>query len=138
MKIVSKFRIKSGKHVDEHGKKYKKGDVIETHHSLDTLFDNKFERLPDDSVVPRKKKLKITKADAKAGVPQDDEGTKADDRGEDVTDQFKGFEEYTEEFAVFRRGPWYHIYEKAEKSPIHEKGLKKDDVEKFFNTYLEE
>lgn len=139
---MARYELLEGKHSDEKGRTYRKGDFIETERDLEGSFGKKrFRRidpgtaasLPQSEVVapaatavidePKKILIKAKRDDAALAA-----------RGTEATDKF----EVDSLFQVFRRGGAYHIFEKGGVTALNAKPLSKKEVESFCKKYLEE
>ena len=126
-----------GKH-KHGGKVYERGDIITTELDLDILFKNKFKKL-EGGKKKRKLKLKTPPAEAskqKKGKKAEASKEQAGVKGVDKTHLFPLA--VKENLQVIARGNWYHIYEDIAGSPLHPKGMKKEAVEPFIQTWLNE
>ena len=135
-----RFEVLAGNHVDLAGKLYNRGEVITTNVPLDKKFVNKFKRLGKAPKDKKKKKKDKGKRKARvklsAASPAAPDAQAAEARGTNVTDQFESVA--NEGLLVFKRGPWHHVYDGDNTTPLNDKGLKKAKVEEFVTAHLEE
>lgn len=125
------FEVLEGKHSEEDGHTYKKGEIVTSHRDLGAVFPNKFRKVLQAPIQAPLTggKMKVKIGGKKGEVPNPPK----DARGTDVSASFKlpaGFE-------VFSRGDSCHVYVAGETDPILE-NLKKDAVENSIKKYLEE
>lgn len=135
------------------GKKYKKGDVIETPVDLEKKWGRgKFRRVfplpnggghvPVASVIqtpagetPPAEPAKGAKVSKSAKVEADVAAANA--RGADVTKDFPSLAAHQEGFKVFQRGELFHVYVGDAVKAIHPAGLKKTDVDATVTHFLD-
>lgn len=147
---VRAFKLLKGKH-REGGTRthrlYKPGEIVKSDLPLDKMFRNKFHKLSKDEVeildlaaelkakkkTKGKKKVTIKKTGKKKvttkTIGDDGLGTEATKNWDDAKENG---------LKVYRRGTYYHVYEKGSKTPLNASGLKKAKVQEFLTGYLEE
>lgn len=120
--MANYFRVKSSVHVNEKGRVYEKGDVVETEKDLIATFGaEKFEKASASNFS----------ADALPGadVESEDEG----ERGDEVTDKFEGAA--GSNFRVFKRHGVYSVYNANDLTePLNEEEFtRKDQVAAYIS-----
>ena len=143
------YRLRAGSH-KQGGKRYKKGDIVDTTFDLCSMFRNKFEVVHEDlndtgteEETKRGKKPNIPppvdKGKDKAEDKVVDKGTKSKSLstlyGEEVTSGFPTAEKV--KVRVFEKLRWYMIIDCDDDEVLNEKKLRKKEIEPFLEQYLE-
>lgn len=145
---MPKFQVVSGFHVDEAGRKYSKGEVVESPHDLTATFRGKFTRVeatiadflpqggPPIAYTDRPLTAPQTApvapqpgGPAVASQPAETDGVGAPGNlGEDVTARFPKAVE--QDYKVFKKGPKFFVVDGDEPAkPINPDGAKRDEVD---------
>ena len=147
--------IAGGKHVEDNGKEYQKGDVIKTTHDLVKLFPNKFELISEDPSVdvgspdiPLPKKNKGKGKIAKDGEDVDSSSSPSKKKsekktkkirtpkspsphGKRVNKRFSGAREIGVQ--VFVKDNWYVVTDKSDGELLTDKKLRKNQVQELLD-----
>ncbi len=150
------FRVMGGSHVQD-GKKYKKGDLVETSLDLCSMFRGKFKRVYKEELAELKDQgVEYVGADNKPDIPKPEDvkpvetstsektETKQDtstqepvkptsEHGKDVTSEFPTADKAG--LLVFEKSKWYTVVDKADNQVLNEKKLRKAEVEDFVEQY---
>lgn len=153
-----RFELLEGKHSDQQGRSYRKGDFVDTDSDLEKSFPRRFRRTQTlaeakaEAIAPKNGDGGATATPAaapvalqtavapKTSVKVKGLKAKADDasldaRGVDVTKKFPAADPRL--LSVFQRGEFFHVFEAGGATPIKE-GLKKEEVGAFCKKFLEE
>lgn len=139
-----RFEVVDGKHVEENGEVFKKGERFESPHRLDKLFPEKFKRLgadseheADDDAPEKKGKIVLKKrddADDEKSEKKDDK-EKADGRGAEVTAKFK---QVHKPLRVFERDGHFFFFEGEKTTALNKEPLAEKDVAAWHKKYMSE
>ena len=147
------FRLKGGKHIQD-GKKYKKGDIIDTFIDLAKIFRGKFEKVSkefveearasittnpeiplsveDDAVVePVKEQPESDFAEEESETLEEDAEV---DYGKEITSEFPTAAEI--EVKVYAKSNWCTVIDTRDNEVLNTKKLRKKNVEEFLQSYL--
>ena len=151
------FKLVGGGH-DQDGKRYKRGDIIETEIDLFAKFGKKFQLMHDDSLTdtgtkllePEITKPKTTESDddrmtSDGPVVSDSDVTDDGDideettsvHGENVTDDFEDASDADVSVFVDNK-KWYTIVEDETSKVLNPKKLRKKNVAPFIDTLFED
>lgn len=145
---MPKFQVVSGFHVDEEGKKYGKGEIVESPHDLSATFRGKFVKydapiadfrpVPGPPIMYTDRPLSALETapvapqpggPAVASQPNETDGAGIPGNlGEDVTARFPKAVE--QDYKVFKKGPKFFVYDADEPGkPLNPDGAKRDEVD---------
>lgn len=138
-----KFRVAEGSHTDLEGRTYRKGEVLESKKDLTKMWVNKFERVQDNALITKAgKETKPVEDDEEEKLEEEskkveDDTSDEDDKEEDVTAEFPKAEEAG--VKVLKHGKVYGVFDEDDLvTPLHEKPLRKNQVNGFIKTMIKE
>jgi hypothetical protein len=153
---MPKFQVVSGFHVDEEGRKYGKGEVVESPHDLTATFRGKFTKVeptiadfrppPGPPIAYTDRPLTAPQTALVAPQPggpavasqpaeTDEAGAPGEAIGQDVTARFPKAVE--QDYKVFKRGPKFFVYDADEPAKaINPDGARRDEVDAIIDKDL--
>jgi hypothetical protein len=133
-----KFIVENGQHSDASGKKYLKGETVESASDLTVIFKNKFKKVVEedtpDTDIPEKKEDNPEETEA---LEETEAPEEIENGGENVTSQFDIAVENN--IKVIKTKGWYNLFDSEEEdAKINDNGLREAGVVDAIENYLKD